>query len=251
MEKMQQAVDAASSSSVTWLATRAVAAQARLWLMLGNVETAARRAATSGLAIGDEIGFNREGEYITLAWVLLVQRKLVEAQKLLDWLLGVVEKFGLMRSQIQILAVKSMAALVEGRRETAVSVLAEALKLAEPEGYLRTFIDEGPLMADLLREIKGRGQMTSYVDDLLEAIGEPARAIPSEFPSYTMLLEPLSQRELEVLRLLAANLTGPEIAGELSIALSTMRSHTKSIYTKLDVHSRHEAVYRAKGLKLI
>jgi LuxR family maltose regulon positive regulatory protein len=250
---MQQAVDAASSSSVSWLVTRAEAAQARLWLMIGNVEAAVRWAQVNGLSIGNEIGFNREDEYVTQARVLLAQGKVDQTLALLDWLLGVVEKVGLTRSHIQILSIKAMAFQSRGDKEFAISSLKKALRLAEREGFVRTFIDEGQPMANLLQKARSLDLAVDYTDKLLAAweAQEKSLAPTTPRPVTQGFVDPLSDRELEVLRLLAADLTGPEIASELTIALSTVRSHIKKIYEKLDVHSRYEAVYRAKELKLI
>jgi LuxR family transcriptional regulator, maltose regulon positive regulatory protein len=135
------------------------------------------------------------------------------------------------------------------------------LTLAEPEGYIRMFLDEGTPMALLLREATTRGIMPGYTGKLLaafEAQGQEnasASRIPGwqrqSSPASQSLIEPLSQRELEVLRLFKTELSGPEIARELVIALSTVRTHTKSIYNKLNVTDRRAAVKRAAELGLI
>ena len=136
------------------------------------------------------------------------------------------------------------------------------LLLAEPEGYVRMFLDEGSSMMQLLREASAREIMPDYTDKLLAAfeaeqkrsagesplrLAEPRSSSPASQP----LIEPLSQRELDVLRLFKTELSGPEIARELVIALSTVRTHTKSIYTKLNVNNRRAAVKRAAELDLI
>jgi LuxR family maltose regulon positive regulatory protein len=131
--------------------------------------------------------------------------------------------------------------------------LQRALTLAEPEGYVRIFLDEGPRMAQLLREAAAHGIVPDYTGKLLAAIGgeQPGDAVESLSPTPQSLIEPLSQRELEVLRLFKTELSGPEIARELVVALSTVRTHTKSIYSKLNVNSRRAAVKRAAELGLI
>jgi LuxR family maltose regulon positive regulatory protein len=140
-----------------------------------------------------------------------------------------------------------------------MAVLERALSLAEPGGYIRLFADEGPSMARLLREAAAHGFAPKYIAKLLAAFaaktpGEQRTPETASFPSVSAqssLVEPLSERELEVLRLLAAGLSNPEIAQELYIAVSTVRSHAKSIYGKLNVHGRWEAVQRAQELGLL
>jgi LuxR family maltose regulon positive regulatory protein len=134
--------------------------------------------------------------------------------------------------------------------------LQQALTLAELEGYLRIFVNEGPPLVQLLRVAVACGIMPAYTAKLLAALegkqltraDEPPLPIS---PSPQPLIEPLSERELEVLRLFKTELSGPEIADKLVIALSTVRTHTKGIYSKLNVNSRREAVMRAAELKLI
>jgi LuxR family transcriptional regulator, maltose regulon positive regulatory protein len=128
--------------------------------------------------------------------------------------------------------------------------------LAEPEGYVRMFLDEGSSMMQLLREASAREIMPGYTGKLLAAFeaeqlrsaGESPLPTP---PASQPPIEPISQRELEVLRLFKTELSGPEIARELVIALSTVRTHTKSIYSKLNVNNRRAAVKRAEELHLI
>ena len=120
--------------------------------------------------------------------------------------------------------------------------LERALTLAEPEGYVRIFIDEGPTMAALLAA--EHRVAPSYVRRLQTAFNRPA-------DNQQTLIEPLSDREREVLRLLATDLSGPQIARELVVSLNTVRTHTKSIYAKLAVNSRREAVRRGDELDLL
>ncbi|MEO8289356.1 MAG: LuxR C-terminal-related transcriptional regulator, partial [Chloroflexota bacterium] len=146
--------------------------------------------------------------------------------------------------------------------------LERALALAEPEGYVRMFVDEGPPMAQLLQEGVTSRMMPEYAGRLLTALrteqqestGEspipttPTSPVPAavQAPATSQaLIEPLSEREVEVLRLFRSELTGPEMASELVIALSTLRTHTKRIYSKLGVNTRRAAVKRAVELGLI
>ena len=129
----------------------------------------------------------------------------------------------------------------------ALESLARAVVLAEPEGYVRAFIDEGPPMSALLKLAAKERKAPSYVRRLLAAFVTVEGHTPVEQP----LIEPLSERELEVLRLLGSDLDGPEIARELTVSLATVRTHTRSIYAKLGVNSRRAAVRRAAELGLL
>jgi LuxR family maltose regulon positive regulatory protein len=122
--------------------------------------------------------------------------------------------------------------------------LSRALTLAEPEGYVRMFVDEGLPMAGLLEEAAKRRIAPNYVRQLLIAFGK----VEDSAPVKQVLLEPLSERELEVLRLLRTDLSGPEMARELIVSLNTIRTHTKNIYSKLGVNDRRAAVRRAEEL---
>ena len=120
------------------------------------------------------------------------------------------------------------------------------MTLAEPEGYVRIFTDEGPPMASLLRAVAKQGITPSYVRRLLAAVSNTEDSTPVS----QGLIEPLSERELDVLRLLGTDLDGPDIARELVVSLNTVRTHTKNIYAKLGVNNRRAAVRRAAELNL-
>jgi LuxR family maltose regulon positive regulatory protein len=157
---------------------------------------------------------------------------------------------------IEILALQALVHQAQGNVPLALVSLERALTLVEPEGYVRIFVDEGPPMAQLLLEAAARGIMPDYTGKLLAACEAEQQRSAGESPLPTSpspqpLIEPLSQRELEVLRLFRTELSGPEIARELVIALSTVRTHTKRIYSKLNVKNRRAAVKRAAELDLI
>jgi LuxR family maltose regulon positive regulatory protein len=126
-----------------------------------------------------------------------------------------------------------------------MSRLKRALILAEPEGFVRVFIDEGEPIAHLLRQFAASGFMPEYVGKLLATFSS------SYSGKVQSLSDPLSERELEVLRLIIAGLTNREIAGELVVSLGTIKTHINHIYQKLDVNSRTQAVARARELKLV
>lgn len=196
----------------------------------------------------------RKYEHLILARLLILQGRPSEALNLLEALLVLARQRGRVDLIIEIQILRALAWQVEGRDTQAVDALAEALSLAEPGGYLRIFLDKGEAMARLLRQAAERGIAPAYVAKLLAAVrgseSVETHAKPSH-PHAQPLIEPLSERELEVLRLLANGMSNPEIADELVVAVSTVRSHCKSIYGKLDVHKRWDAVQRAQELGLI
>jgi LuxR family maltose regulon positive regulatory protein len=243
---------------------RPVAAlKTRVWIAQGRLGDALGWARAQGLSADDELSYLREFEHITLARLLAARSKrdrearaLREAIGLLHRLLQAAEAGGRTGSVIEILVVQALVQHAQGDIPAALMPLHQALRLAEPEGYVRMFVDEGPPMAQLLLEGAARAIMPDYVGQLLAAYeAEPPRSAgeslhPASRASQP-LIEPLSQRELEVLRLFNTDLSGPEIAQQLVIALSTVRTHTKSIYSKLNVTNRRAAVKRAAELDLL
>jgi len=220
----------------------------QLWLGQGNMAAASQWARKHGLRPGDALDSGREIEQMAVARVLIAQGRPSKAQRLLSWLLEAAEAAGRMGSVIKILALRSLAFDAQDDLGAALNALQEALLLAESEGYVRTFLDEGEPMARLLRHALRRGARPNYVARLLAAFGEEAKL---SSPSTESLVEPLTDRELQVLRLIVAGLSNPEIAEELFIAVSTVKSHVNHIYGKLGVSSRVEAVTRTQDLGLL
>jgi LuxR family maltose regulon positive regulatory protein len=142
---------------------------------------------------------------------------------------------------IEILVLQALARHARGDTPGALAALERGLALAEPEGYVRVFLNEGPPMVALLRAIAKRKPSWTYVRRL--AGDQPRRPAPG-------LVEPLSERERQVLRLLATDLDGPDIARELAVSLNTLRTHTRNIYAKLGVNNRRAAVRQARELHL-
>jgi LuxR family maltose regulon positive regulatory protein len=219
----------------------------------GHVSDAMVWVRERGLTADDELDYLTEFEHVTLARVLLAQFRagrsdgsIHEAVRLLHRLLVAAEAGGRTGVALQILVLLALAEDARGERSAAVAHLERAVERAEPEGYVRLFLDEGPRIQPLLEALAG-GPSASYVGRLLDA--SPER-VPRR-PVSQALVDPLSERELDVLRLLASDLSGPEIARELMVSLNTMRTHTKSIYAKLGVSNRRAAVRCAGDLHLL
>ncbi|UCD99452.1 MAG: helix-turn-helix transcriptional regulator [Chloroflexota bacterium] len=228
----------------------------RLQLKVENYLEASKLVHEHGLDVNDDILYFHEFEHIVLARVLMYMGRknpdnkqlLTDAQELIAKMLEVAKPVGCMREVISLLVLQALANKALGNDDQALNLLEETLLLAEPEGYVRTFVDEGNEMRELLRQKASRGIATDYVIKLLNAF-EPDRSDLKRISQS--LVEPLSGRELEVLRMLATELSGPEIARELMISLNTMRTHTKNIYSKLNVNSRRAALSKANELNLL
>ena len=230
------------------------ALKARVWIAQGRFGEALGWAREQGLSVDDDLSYLREFEHITLAKALVAryqderaERSIHEATRLLERLLPAAEAGGRTGRVIEILVLRALARQALGDVPAALGSLDRAVTLAEPEGYVRVFADEGPPMASLLRASAKQGTRRDYVRRLLAAASGPGHSSPSE----QALIEPLSERELDVLRLLGTELDGPAIARELMVSLNTMRTHTKNIYTKLAVTNRRAAVRRAAELNLL
>jgi LuxR family maltose regulon positive regulatory protein len=235
------------------------AARARVLVASGDVAAATDWARRHRLGIDDDLSYLHEYEHVTLARILLAQHRatgspapLRDASALLARLLAAAERGGRAGSVIEIEGLRAEAHEAAGDREAALAALEHAIDLAEPEGWVRFLVDAGPRLADALAELAGRRPDSGYVRRLLPDHADPAgvRAPAPTAPS-TALLDPLSDRELDVLRLLRSDLDGPAIARELVVSLNTVRTHTKHIYTKLGVNNRRAAVSRAHQLGLL
>jgi LuxR family maltose regulon positive regulatory protein len=230
------------------------AVRARVWIAQGRLGEALGWAREQGLSVDDDLSYLREFEHITLARLLLAryqderaQRLMHEAARLLERLLPAAETGGRTGRVIEILVLRALAHQALGDTPAALAALERAMMLAEPEDYVRVFADEGPPMTSLLRAAAKQGTRRDYARRLLAAVGT------TETGSRTTLalIDPLSERELDVLRLLGTELDGPAIARELMVSLNTMRTHTKNIYAKLAVTNRRAAVRRAAELNLL
>ena len=230
------------------------ALKARVWIRQGRFGEALGWAREHGLAVDDDLSYLREFEHITLARLLLArhegerpERSVHQATGLLQRLLLAAEEGGRAGRVIEIVLLQALAHQAQGDMPAALACLERAVTLAEPEGYVRIFADEGEPLVPLLRVVAKQGTRQNYARRLLAAVGKAGTGSPATLA----LIDPLSERELDVLRLLGTELDGPAIARELMVSLNTMRTHTKSIYAKLAVTNRRAAVRRAAELDLV
>lgn len=232
------------------------ALRARMLLLADRLPEALAWVRGRGLSADDDLSYLREYEHFTLARVLLAQYRqdgtphlLADAQRLLTRLFDAAEAGGRVGSVIETRMLQALALDAHSDTPAALESLNHALTLAEREGYFQLFVDEGRPMAALLEKAAAHG-LSVYVNKLLAAFGASTTPAP-HLATQSVLIEPLSERELAVLRLLKTELSGPEIAELLGVALSTVRTHTKHIYEKLDTTNRRAAVNRAEALGLI
>jgi LuxR family maltose regulon positive regulatory protein len=261
LEAMNEACRIYSRANVVALAYPAWSERARLQLALGRVVEAARWTREQGLTEHDEVSYLREGDHLVLARVLLAQSQPDRALELLERLDALAASQGRTGSLIQIRALRALALQAADEHRGALTLLAETLELAGPDGHVRVFADEGPPMAALLRSLlgtrrraraaAGAGAGTEHLHRVIQAF-QPTTA-PADSTARTVrgLIEPLTDRELEVLRLLAAGRRNRDIAAELVVTLETVKKHTSHIFAKLGAANRTEAVAHARRLGLI
>jgi LuxR family maltose regulon positive regulatory protein len=232
--------------------------QARIWLEKGKLEAATRWMGERGLEADGEHTPAHEMEYIVLARILIAQGQLDEATRLLERLLEAAEAGGRISSVIEILILQALAFQAGGDTARAMIILERALMLAEKGGFIRTFVDEGLPIEKLLNRINAKSErMEAYLRKLLAAFRE-TKFHPFDFaqtkPSVIItqpLIEPLSERELEVLQYIAEGFTNQEIAARLYLSLNTVKVHTRNIYGKLGVNNRTHAVAKARDLEIL
>jgi LuxR family transcriptional regulator, maltose regulon positive regulatory protein len=264
LEAVAEAERVGVSPSLIGLLNPLPVVRARLALANGEVGEAARWVQQRGLGADDEPSYPREGEYLVLVRVLLVQQAPEQALGLLQRLHTLAAAQGRAGSVIEARALQALARSAGGDQAGALAALAEALVLGAPEGYLRLFVDEGPPMAALLRQLlAGRRperpaaadaiprEYLACVVEAFEQAGLPIRAPVGRGVVVAGLVEPLTARELEVLQLLAAGAPNRAIAEQLVVTLETVKKHLSHLFDKLGVANRTQAVARARQLGLL
>ncbi len=245
------------------------ATRARVLAARGDIAEAHAWARHHQVTTDDELSYLREYEHITFARILLAEhaatgtsQALHDVVRLLDRLLAAAQNGERIGSVIELEVLRALAHHAGGAREESRDALGHAVELAQPDGWIRIFVDAAPVLSDLLLELATRQPQSTYLSELLTAVtpvGRPAAHTDDEVDPRTTpapeaelrLVEALSDRELEVLRLLGSDLDGPAIARNLFVSLNTVRTHTKHIYTKLGVNSRRAAISKAHQLGLL
>jgi LuxR family maltose regulon positive regulatory protein len=268
------ALDKAEQIAVQLGNARAVrqarAVRARMELAQGHLAQASRWSEEAGVEVGDEAVYERETDYLMLARLRLAQHRAEEAVGLLERLLASDEAAGRTGNAIAVLALQALANVQRGNADQAMRILSRVLAMAEPEGYVRVFVDEGPAMQALLtgwivstareHDVKGMKASAGYVEMLLATF--PSTEVQHDRDrkdighkemgtSQSLLIEPLTVREQDVLALLAEGLSNAEIAARLVVTVGTVKTYIKGIYGKLAVHSRTQAILRAREIGLL
>jgi len=245
-----------------WYVARSAAWEAHFRLAQGDLPYALQWIDDQDLISNDEIEFQDFETHLTIVRILIAKGKplsksealpaLNQVIEILDRMQSTAESSGAGRILIELMVLASIAQDALGQTDRALSTLKQALVLAEPEAFIRVFVDEGEPIRMLLCELEKQETTMPYACKVLQFMSPNVDAgITSDVSCTEGLTEPLSEREMEVLHLLETHLSGTEIAGQLFIAASTVRSHIKNIYGKLKVHSRKDAVEKARELGLL
>jgi LuxR family maltose regulon positive regulatory protein len=258
-EALQQATEASQryGGPYYWVG-QAELGRAQLWLREGNLRAVSDWFDERQLTFAPTphpIPYLHEEEYLLLARLLLAQAQQTGGAETSDLLASAGQILGQILAEarntrrtgrvLEVLVLQALIHHTGHRSETALAALAEALHLAEPEGYLRMFLDEGEPLVELLRQAAARKIGSGYVSRLLAAMGHQGITLPS-----ADLLDPLSERELEILQLISQGMSNKELAEKLVLTVGTIKWHLNNIYSKLGVRSRTQAVARARKLGL-
>jgi LuxR family transcriptional regulator, maltose regulon positive regulatory protein len=264
LEQAERLYDGNFSPNVRPIAAR----KTRVWVSQGRLDEALDWVRVQGLSVENELSYLREFDHISLVRVLLARYQcdrspgsISGAMTMLERLLQAAEEGGRKGSAIEILILQAIAYHAQGNLPAALLPLQHALTLAEPEGYVRIFLDEGESMRQLLCEASKRKIIPDYTDKLLAAFEAEKRksedkpdlppVLSQEHRDGEPLIDPLSQREIKILQLIAQGLSNREIGERLFLALNTVKGHNRKIFGKLQVQSRTEAIARARELGLL
>jgi LuxR family maltose regulon positive regulatory protein len=237
-----------------WITNLLSAWQLRIWLARDRLDAVSDWLENGEPKLDGDIPYLHEKEYIVLARFLLANGQLDEAANLAQRLLEAAEAGGRVSRMIEILIVQALLFQARSDSFQSMKALERTIALAQPGGFVQVFVDEGPPMARLLYEALSRGIAPAYVQSLLAAfpVEEPDQLRRAQTQSdESEWIDPLSEREIEVLRLVAQGLSRQEIASQLVLSLNTVKTHARNIYGKLGVHSQMQAVGKARALGLL
>jgi LuxR family maltose regulon positive regulatory protein len=245
------------SGDVRPMITVALAGRLRYWLAQGKPDAAARWLDAKGISVEATISPGDLAYHVLLARVLVDQGRLTMAQRQLERLAKIMEERESPRFSIELFILQALLYQATGDGSRAETTLMQALQLAEPEGYLRLFVDHGESIIPLLEQVAGRRSAPPNLKAILSIVREEQRVTEKppptagRSPRTFVPFEPLKDQELQILRLMAAGLSNREIADELFLSVNTIKVYASRIYGKLGVHRRGEAVARAQELDLI
>jgi LuxR family maltose regulon positive regulatory protein len=228
--------------------------KARGWLAQNRLDIASRWVEDRQLRFDHLPLSMQEHEYLAFVRILLAQGQLNEAILLLDNMLKAAESQKYTPRVIEVLMLKALALEAKNNTAEAITVLKRALTIAEPRGFFRIFLDEGPQLAQLLYKVIKDGYPQEYARQLLSGFQIPnlERVPRGKMQVYQdEFIEPLSKREIDVLKLIAEGLTNQEIAARLFLSLNTVKVHNRHIFSKLNTNSRLQAVSKARALGIL
>jgi LuxR family maltose regulon positive regulatory protein len=237
-----------------WAAGLVAARQAKYSLGFGETAPAFLWLEESDLDPAGPIDLSRDVEYLAMARVLIAQNNLAAGLSLLERIFDFSNEIGKKSTTLETLILQVLAMFESGETSNALDKLAQALTLSQPEEYISMYVDEGPSMARLLYEALSRGVAPAYVQKLLAAFPlKESKEVAAKHMIVTdsEWIDPVSERELEVLHLLSEGLSRQEIASKLFLSPNTVKTHTRNIYSKLGVNNRMQAVGKARGLGLL
>jgi LuxR family maltose regulon positive regulatory protein len=257
LEALRDAETASKSSPLMHILIHNYACQVKFALGMGDIETASRWAKADSTVMKYEIPKNLpnylcEVQKIALAHVFLAQGEMEKALETLNDIYIQAETAGRMRHIVEICLLKAIALKELGRSEDAFAAFENCIALAEPEGYVRLFLEAGETIVDLLKMVRGRHE--EYVSELLASFDGQKVKVESDAvhrPGGEELVESLTEREMEVLRLMCEGYSNQDIADEIIVSVNTVKKHTSNIYGKLGVRNRAQAVLRAHEIELI
>ena len=228
--------------------------RARMWVSEGKLTEAEQWIEAKNLAVDGELSYLQENDYITFVRLLMAQKSYSDADSLIVRLLDFSGRAARITRVLELMILQAIVKYEQGNSVQAEKIIRSALKMAAPEGYQRLFLDEGTAIASLLYQVIASQETSVYAEKLLKALGYPKadqgkKQLAGD--STDSLIEPLSQREIDILQCLAEGLSNREIAHRLIISLSTVKTHTRNIYIKLGVNSRTQAIAQARAWGII